>query len=466
MKKSNHQKIYRRDFLKLALLAATGPALTHCRQLEGNDDPASAEIVVVGAGMAGLSAARTLQEAGYKVLVLEGRERSGGRVWTSHTWPDIPLDLGGSWIHGVKGNPLTALADEIGAKRLVTDYDNTWVYERDGSLLSDAAVEDIFVRGERLVERAIETKLEQAEGDCSLAEALAAVIEPADLSPQDQRRLNFYVNTIIEQEWAADISELSAKNLDDGAAFGGDDVIFPDGYEQIIKKVATGLTIKLNHLVTKIAYDAQQVTIHTTQGQFQTGQVIITLPLGVLQQSKVEFSPPLPAEKQAAITSLGMGVLNKVFLRFPHAFWPQEPEWLSYIAAEKGVWSEWFNLYHYLDQPVLVGFNTGRHGRAIESLADADLVAGAMQVLRTMYGPAIPDPAAWQITRWAADPFACGSYSYNAVGSSAKTRAALAEPVQERLFFAGEATSPDYPATVHGAYLSGQREARRILDLL
>ena len=95
------------------------------------------KILVVGAGMAGLSAARILHDAGYVVTLLEGRDRIGGRVWTSRKWADAPMDLGGSWIHGVRGNPLTALADEIDAPRLPTDYDSAVLYDADGRLLGD-----------------------------------------------------------------------------------------------------------------------------------------------------------------------------------------------------------------------------------------------------------------------------------------------------------------------------------------
>jgi monoamine oxidase len=160
-----------------------------------------------------------------------------------------------------------------------------------------------------------------------------------------------------------------------------------------------------------------------------------------------------------------MGLLNKTYLRFAEAFWPEEPEWLGYIPTRKGEWAEWLNIYAYTGQPILVGFNAGRYGRQIEHLADAEIVSAAMKTLRTLYGAEIPDPEAWLITRWASDPFAWGSYSYLPPGATPAVRATLAEPVAERLFFAGEATAQDYPATVHGALLSGRRAAQQIIDL-
>ena len=185
----------------------------------------------------------------------------------------------------------------------------------------------------------------------------------------------------------------------------------------------------------------------------------------MLQSGKVLFDPPLPNAKQEAIHALGFGVLNKLYLRFPDVFWQKRPEWIMHISAERGEWCQWFNLYHYIEQPILLAFNAGRFGLAIEALSDEEMVAEAMVVLRKMYGEDIPDPDAWLITRWASDPFALGSYSSPGVGSSDQTREMLAEPIANRLFFAGEATELNYPATVHGAYLSGQREAKRILGL-
>jgi monoamine oxidase len=157
-----------------------------------------------------------------------------------------------------------------------------------------------------------------------------------------------------------------------------------------------------------------------------------------------------------------MGLLNKTYLRFPEVFWDKEHDLLGHIAERKGEWAEWLNIYKYTGQPILLGFNAGRYGRQIEKLSDREIVAAAMKTLRSLYGAKIPDPEAWLITRWAGDPLAGGSYSYLPPGATEGDRAALAQPVGGRLFFAGEATSVEYPATVHGALLSGRRAAKEI----
>lgn len=454
----------RRDVVKLALIASGAALLVQCGENIVSTPEKDEKIVVVGAGMAGLSAARVLHDEGYTVTLLEARARVGGRVHTSYEWPDTPLDMGASWIHGVEGNPITALAEAVDAERIVTDYDNAILYDNEGRLLGDSGWEGLE-KYESIIDEAIE-KASESDEDQSLMDAVADLIDIESLSAKEQRQLNLVLNYKMEQEWAADVTELSASYVNDDEAFGGDDVVFPDGYHEIIEHIAGKLDIRLEHVVQKVTYNEEGVVITTNKGTFTGDRAIITLPIGVLQQRNVLFEPPLPRAKQDAIDMFGFGVLNKVYLRFSHAFWQERPEWIFYLSAERGEWSEWFNLYPYIEEPILLAFNAGRFGLAIEALSDDEMVAEAMIVLRNLYGDDIPNPEAWQITRWGRDPFALGSYSSPGVGASYQVREELAKPVTNRLFFAGEATQADYPSTVHGAFLSGKREAERIIGFL
>jgi monoamine oxidase len=465
MPKSN-----RRHFLKISTLAAlssllrpgntlAGPKIQPIRT--GEMMTTDTEILVVGAGAAGLGAARVLQDDGYEVILLEARHRFGGRVWTDHSWPGTALDLGASWIHGIKGNPLSELVKQFKIKTIMTDYDSILTYNPQGRLLSDAARNKLDNRLEQLLEEAAAWGEELAE-DVSLQAGFDHILAEWDLSRQERIELDYVINTTIEHEFAADTAELSLWYGDEGHAFGGGDVVFPGGYDQIFRRLAEGLDIRLNQSVQKVEYGSSGVKITTSQGTFQAERAIMTLPLGVLQKGTVAFSPILPNAKTAAMRRLGMGLLNKTYLRFPEPFWAEESDWRGYIAERKGEWAEWLNIYKYTGQPILVGFNAGRYGRHIEKLTDPEIVNLAMKTLRTLYGTKIPDPTAWLITRWASDPLAGGSYSYLRPGATEADRAALAEPVAGRLFFAGEATSVDYPATVHGALLSGRRAASEI----
>lgn len=448
----------RRHFLQL--MSAVGLFALPRRTQQQRTAATTEKIIVIGAGMAGLAAARTLVEAGYAVTVIEGRERIGGRVWTSRHWTDAPLDLGASWIHGTKGNPMTALADTISAKRVATSYDASILYDTSGQPATEAQEAAVEAWQETLDEA---TAIAQRQSqDLSLQAAVEQVVDWAALSKRERQELQLFLNSTIEQEYAGATTEVSAKYFESDEAFAGQDVLFPNGYGVLPASLAKGLTLHLNQRVTHIAYDRNGVTVTTDRDTFTADRAVVTVPLGVLKQNVIRFTPLLPAAKVAAIESLGMGLLNKLYLRFSTPFWPTNYDWLNYLALEKGQWSEWLSLYRPTQKPILLGFTAATFGRTIEKWSDEKIVNSAMTTLHTIFGRQIPAPTAWQITRWASDPFAYGSYSFYKVGSTPDSRATLAAPVAGRLFFAGEATAEDYPGTVHGAYLSGLRAAEEI----
>ena len=194
---------------------------------------------------------------------------------------------------------------------------------------------------------------------------------------------------------------------------------------------------------------------------FEADKLVLTVPLGVLKAGTIQLNPPLPAEKQTAISRLGMGTLNKCCLRFSRPFWPTTVDWLGQIPSGSGQWCEWASFAKPLGQPVLVGFQAGAAAVAMETMNNADLIASAMESLRGLFGKGIPEPIGAQITRWHSDPFSGGAYSFNALGSTPSDREELAKPLAKRLFFAGEASHPMF-GTVHGAYLSGLRAAAEL----
>ena len=439
--------ITRRVALALAWLALAHPAVA-----------ASGRVIIIGAGMAGLAAARKLRDAGLAVTLLEARNRIGGRVWTSRVWPDIAVDMGASWIHGLEGNPLTVLAKQAGARLHVTDYEQARVWDWSG-----AVVEPDFAQAEDVMNDA--TRLaDGAPGDLSLAAAIKRT-EGWDAATVTKRRLiRAHVNSTVEQEYAAGWQSLSASSYDDADAFGGDDALFPDGYDVLPNALAQGIDVRVGTIVTDILRRPNGVEVICRDGKrFFADTCVVTLPLGVLQAGEVRFHPPLDPARRAAIDRLGMGLLNKCWLRFDRAFWPEDIDWLSFIGPQDGLWAEWISLMP-LGQPVLLGFNAGDQARAIEAQDDAPQVASAMAALRVMFGTDIPDPIAYQISRWGQDPYALGSYSYHPPGADRSTRAALAGSDWDGLLqIAGEATSSTHPATVHGAYLSGLAAASAIL---
>lgn len=443
-----------------ALLSGTAAAmaLTSCG---GTGSRPGTRAIVVGAGVAGLAAARSLADRGVEVVVLEARDRIGGRVWTSDHWADAPVDLGASWIHGSGDNPITDLAVKAGARTVSTSYESSTDYRSDGRPF-DESTSEAFDRWQSSIDAAL-TAFQDADGaDTTVQAAVERALHWPTLTGRDKDLVAHLLNE-YEHEYAGSAAEMSAHYFDSDAELVGDDVLLPAGFRAIPEFLAAGLSVRTGQVVTRIAWSTSAVTVRTGSETFQADHVVVTLPLGVLNSAAVQFDPALPADKLTAIDSLGMGVFDKCYLRFPEVFWP-DTDWMTYVPGPEhyGEWEQWLNLARATGQPILLGFNAAGFGRALEKLGDSEIVAGAMRTLRTVFGPDIPDPLDHQITRWSADPYARGSYSFNKIGSRPKMRDHLAASIDGRVHFAGEATSRDSFGTVHGAYLSGLRAAQKI----
>lgn len=421
-------------------------------------DSGERSVIVVGAGAAGLAAAQELRAHGRPVTVLEARNRVGGRVWTHHDY-GIPIDLGASWIQGTRGNPLTTIAARHHIVTRATDWDNVLVYDADGEPLRPGQLRRLRRRYNRLVRRAV--RHARREGQHLTVDQIMALATDGDpLDAEEQRVLAWMVAAYEELPWGVDGAELAER--EDEGSLGGDDLLFPGGYEQVIRTLQAGLDIRTGEVVQRIEARPDRALVTTDRGAHEAARVIVTLPLGVLKRGTVKFAPLLPARKQGAIDRLAMGALNKIALVFPRAFWPAEPDFFGFMSNHRGELPVILNLLHSAGQPALVAFVTGRYGAQIAGLPDAAVQDRIMAVLRTMFGPGIPAPTHMFRTHWERDPYAYGSYAHIPVAADPADMDVLAEPVG-RIHFAGEATHREHSGTVHGAMFSGQREARRIL---
>lgn len=405
--------------------------------------------------MAGLAAARALHNKGWRVTVLEARDRIGGRIKTSRRWPELPIDLGASWIHGA-APPLVTLARES-ATALLPDTSPYWYIHHQGRWLGPAQAQQIERFRHRL-DRLIDAHWTPHQ---SVGAFVRSILRSEPLTHAQKQWLKFLVHNEIEQNAATDANALSMSYFEDIIGFEGEDLLVKDGYDRLLQPLKGGLDIRLEEPAHTITYDHHGASITTSRNTYHAQVALITLPIGVLQSQSVRFDPPLPTAKQRAIHALHPGLMNKLVLRFPHAFWQQDAAWISEMADDQD-FTTWFSLHTALGAPILVNFQVGTFARHVEQRPDAQLIRQAMIALRRLYGSQIPDPIAWQRTRWMVDPWAQCAYASPGLDAHHQTRAALSAPVRNRLFFAGEATSERHASMVHGAYLSGLREAQRL----
>lgn len=448
----------RREFL--GMTGAGASALAWRRFVPTINRQNAKTIIVVGAGASGIAAARQLHDAGHTVIILEARDRIGGRVWTDTRLDNIPLDLGASWIHGIDDNPVWELAQADNITTHPTDYDQTITYTADGAVVSaddfaqwEALLDDLLTRTEAI--------RDEAATDLSLREAFDMALAQMDVDDDVRPMIEALLMSGIENEYANQLERLSAYYWDEADEFDGDDVVFPRGYIEVFQFLAQGLDIRLNQVVTDIEYSPKGATITTTTEQFAADIVVVTVPLGVLKAQTITFSPTLPQRKWDAINRLDMGALNKVYLHFREVFW-SDAQFFT-IADDRARFVEWVNFYPITGKPVLMGFYSGRNQAMLEALSEAEIIAQALAALSELFDDVHSLFIDGIATRWGIDPFAYGSYSSYGVGSSPDDRQALSEPIGGVLYFAGEATRTDHPATVHGAVMSGYAVADMIL---
>ncbi len=398
---------------------------------------ADVDVLIIGAGMAGITAARELQKSGREVVVLEARNRPGGRIHTVHV-DGAGLDLGAAWIHGAKTNPLSDMAAKAGITTFRDDDDLVQIFAADGGMVADQAVDDAEAKFNRLLKKAAQLA-EEREEDMSLREAVLAA-EPSGL---DDALGRFMLHTYTAFDLGAAPDRLSAWYFDDDEEFKGKDVLLLEGYSRLIEDMARDLDIRYETVVERIEYGDDGVEVFTNRGSFESYQAVVTLPLGVLRDGDITFDPRLPKKKRKAIESAGFGAVNKAVLHFDQAFWPLESHYFGLLDREDGAFPYWLNTHPFTGRPILVGIALNEYATdTMPGKDDAAVIDDALGALGQAFGDAVTAPREAVITRWNEEPFSRGAYSFAAVGARGKVFRKLAEPVEDVLFFAGEHTQP------------------------
>ncbi len=422
--------------------------------------PREESVVVIGAGMAGLAAARGLQQAGYKVTVLEAQDRVGGRIVTDRSL-GAPVDLGASRLHGTKKNPLVPLMQEAGIEYEPIDWGSLVGAESDGTPMDERQLSR--ARGElmQMFVRAFIRNIGKTE-DQSIEAIVQNEIARVKPTSSEYKIWNFAL-TSGEVFNASPLTEASWKYAREYETPAGGEQFVVNGFDRLPNMMAAGLDIRPGTAVKKIEYDRRPIRVETNKGTLRADRVVITVSLGVLQAQGIEFSPQLPVDKQEVIARMGMGTLNKVVLRYPEAFWAEDKHAIVHGVDVRGEFAAFVNLTRYTGHPILVAMVPESYRNALDGVPDAEVYREAHGVLQGMYGRRIPEPTGVLRTRWKSDPHVRGAFSYNRLGALGKDRDVLAESVGESLFFAGEATHRHRFGTVNGAYLSGLRVVSEIL---
>ncbi|XP_047316507.1 polyamine oxidase 2 [Impatiens glandulifera] len=425
---------------------------------------AAPTVIVIGSGFAGLAAARTLYDASFQVMVLESRDRIGGRVHTNYSF-GFPVDLGASWLHGVgKENPLASLIGRLGLPLYRTSGDNSVLYDHDlesyalfdmdGNQVPQDLVTEVGQAFEKILEETDKIRQEHEE-DMSIQRAISLVFERVPelrLDGLPHKVLQWYLCR-MEGWFAADAETISLKCWDQEELLPGGHGLMVRGYLPVINTLAKGLDIRLNHRVTNIVRRNHGVKVTVEDGRvFTADAAVIAIPLGVLKSKIVKFEPRLPDWKEAAIEDLGIGIENKIILNFEKVFWPNV-EFLGVVAETSYGCSYFLNLHKATSHPVLVYMPAGKLARDLGKLSDEAAANFAFTQLKKIL-PDASTPIQYLVSHWGTDVNSLGSYSYDAVGKPHDLYDRLRTPV-DNLFFAGEATSSDYPGSVHGAYSTG-----------
>ncbi|KAJ3680487.1 hypothetical protein LUZ60_016765 [Juncus effusus] len=438
-------------------------------------EPSKSNVIIIGSGLAGLAAARQLISFGFKVLVLEGRKRCGGRVYTKKMEGNSKFafaDLGGSVLTGTLGNPLAILAKQLGVS-MHKIRDKCPLYRPDGQPVDPILDQKVETSYNKLLDKV--SNLRQSMGDVAMDVSLGAGLEMfrdlyGELGFEETRLFNWHLAN-LEYANAGLIGKLSLAywDQDDPYDMGGDHCFLPGGNGRLVQALAEGVNIVYEKTVHTIRYSVDGVQVLAGAQTFHADAALCTVPLGVLKNKTIKFVPELPQRKLDSVRRLGFGLLNKVAMLFPHVFWRADLDTFGHLSEETDKRGEFFLFYSYASVaggPLLIALVAGEAAGRFESMPPTDAVTKVLQILRGIYTPQgieVPDPLQSVCTRWGTDSFSLGSYSHVAVGATGDDYDVLAEPVGDgRLFFAGEATTRRYPATMHGAFISGLREASHI----
>eukprot|EP00347_Sterkiella_histriomuscorum_P023559 403334176 len=432
------------------------------------------DVLIIGAGAAGLAAGQYLKKAGINYMVLEARDRIGGRVHAIPFGKDQKLiDLGGQWIHGLgpgaedikewdgKYNPVYQIAMDNKVETvkcwLMEERIQKTFWWKGGEVPHD-------VWG--LLEE-VKDYLEEHSENADINESVVSFLSRKFNYESDsdlQKVYEWVLSYWFSQDYGADPNKFSARYQETDPIFNGTEDVIPESMAKILSILAEGQNIKLNQQIAEIDYQGAQIKVTTKEDTvYTTKQVIVCVPLPILKAEDIKFVPSLPEIKQKSIKALGVSQMDKLILEFEEVFWDTDVDWFNHISEIPGDWAQTLNIYKYMKRPILMMFNGEPNTHNFENMSDEEVYECGMKVIRNMF-PNATEPISYVRTNWNKEQFSKGTFTYIAAGSSPDDCWEIAKPVDNKLFFAGEYAYPHFIGTVNSAMISGEISAKAVVD--
>jgi len=411
------------------------------------------DVVVIGAGIAGVTAAQDLLKEGLSVTVVEARDRIGGRAYTESDTFGVPYDHGCAWLHSANKNPLTKLVRNAGFETYDEEDKEWWLY-LDGDEADDdgyEALEDAYESLERAMER-IEDK-----------------DNPVDTSVYEARRPKDRFGRIAHAisgpfEYGEETDRVSVLDVQSQIGTGVEWMV-PQGMGAAIFKALGPVPVSLKTTVSKVDWGGKTIKVETSKGTLTCKAIVSTVPTEIIADGTIAFSPALPDWKTQACRDVPMGVLDKIALQFNKNVF-DEAEGNTVYEQDGADGQIWDHLVRPFDLNLTVTFLGGDFSRDLTKQGDQAAFDVALDSLVNIFGSSVRGAfVKGHYTKWDADPFARGAYSYAKPGKH-KSRKKVAAPVDDRLFFAGEACDQKWATQAAAAYLTGQRAAKSIVSEL
>jgi monoamine oxidase len=409
------------------------------------------DVILIGAGMAGLKAAYDLQNKGLSVIVLEARDRIGGRIHTTTEFDaEFPIDLGAELVH-TKVSPTWELINSQNLKttKLINDSDKNKSADLVGFQEFFQALESKKIPYPKSAEDIL-SYLKRLEAEPQLIQE----IEELTLDTENLDKIN-----------ALAVLNRFKQMVKDGEIIGANDFKIVGGYKQIYKILAEKLQIKLSKPVTLINWESDECEVGTTDGNvYKSHKIVLTAPVAVLKKQNIKFVPELPEAKKQAIESFGVCDIVKIFLKFDEKILTPDVNILNVFEDEIPVWwKATITADENYKGEILVGWLSADKARKLYTLSKDEIIDVATKDLEKKLNKTNLKPVKSLVQIWKDEEFSLGAYSYIPAQVSPDIIEDLAKPIDNKIFWAGEATDPNY-ATVQGAYYSGKRVATEIYN--